>query len=607
MGPPTAASLAILAVGTFAAYSRTFGVPLLFDDVGSIADNLSIRRLWLIWPVLSPPGGAGVGGRPLLNLSLAANYAVGGTAVQGYHVVNLLIHILASWTLFALVRRTLRSPVLAARFASTATPLALAVSAIWAWHPLQTEDVTYLSQRAESLMGLFYLLTMYCFVRGADAGNRGSRRSWFLSSGLACLAGAATKEVIVTAPLMVLLYDRTFVYGGFRGAWRRHRPLYLGLSAIWLLLACRFLSLNHAEGVGYNAGVGYNQGIAWWEYGLSECRVVVRYLMLAFWPSPLVFDYGIQPQPSLAEVWPYAAAIASLVAWVVVGLRRTPGAAFALCWFLLILAPSSSIVPIAGQPMAESRVYLSLAGPAALAVLGLFTISRRWSLPILAAVAAVLGFASYQRNKDYSSEEAIWSDTVAKNPTNARAHSNLGNGLLGQPGRLNEAITQFEEALRLAPGEFVTHNSLGYALFSEGRQREGIAQIEEALRINPDYPEAHANLGNAFAGMPGHLADAIGQYREAIRLQPGNAQMRNNLGFALLAMPGRFKEAIPEFEEALRLQPDFAAAHYGLAVAFYNLPGQRAEAEAHLESVLRLEPGNAQALQALAEVRGSAR
>ncbi len=122
---------------------------------------------------IGPPKDSLVGARPVVNLSYALNYAAGGTAVSGYHLVNLLIHVLAGWTLFALVRRTLLRPTLVERFGPAATPLALAVSAIWAWHPVQTESVTYISERAESLMGLFYLLTIYCFVRYADeADNR---------------------------------------------------------------------------------------------------------------------------------------------------------------------------------------------------------------------------------------------------------------------------------------------------------------------------------------------------------------------------------------------------------------------------------------------------
>ena len=212
-GPPSSAGTwaggAQLAAGPLAVYSRTFSSPLLLDDAPTTEQNLSLRHLWPLGPVLSPPNYAGVGGRPLLKFSYALNYAAGGTGVFGYHLINLLIHVLAAWTLFALVRGTLRRPVMAGRFASSATLLALAIAAIWAWHPLQTASVTYVSQRAESLMGLFYLLTLYGFSRyAADAGKV---NGWAVLSVLACLAGVVTKEVIATAPLLAFLYDRTFI------------------------------------------------------------------------------------------------------------------------------------------------------------------------------------------------------------------------------------------------------------------------------------------------------------------------------------------------------------------------------------------------------------
>src|ERR1019366_1860929 len=370
----------ILAAGAIAVYSRTLSVPLILDDPLSIADNASIRRLWPIWPVLSPPDEAGVGGRPMLNLTYALNYAVGGASVSGYHVVNLLIHVLAGVTLFALVRHTLLRPVLAQRFGSSANALALAVSAIWAWHPLQTESVTYISQKAESLMGLFYLLTLYCFIRGAEADGTGSRRIWFSLSVLACAAGIGTKEVMVTAPLLVFLYDRTFISGSFSGAWRRNWPPYLALAATLLLLVHRVMGLQRPGTV---FGVGFGGGVAWWDYGLTECRAIVKYLVLGFWPHPLV--------------------LASLLGATAVALRRSPAAGFAASWFFLILAPTSSIVPLVGQSMAENRPYLSLAGLAALTVVGAFALVGRWSLAVFAAVAVCLGLGTVRRNQDYVS------------------------------------------------------------------------------------------------------------------------------------------------------------------------------------------------------------
>lgn len=574
----------ILAAGALAVYWQTFSVPLLFDDASSIAGNSSIHRLWPLGPVLSPPNDAGVGGRPLYNLSYALNYAFGGTAVFGYHLVNLLIHVSAGWILFALVRGTLRRPVLAARFGPAATALALAISAIWTWHPLQTESVTYLSQRAESLMGLFYLLTLYCFMRGAGTDDQKNRRIWFTFSVLACLAGVATKEVIVTAPLMVFLYDRTFISGSFAGAWRRHGRLYWVLAATWLPLGYLMLGLHQR-------GVGFGQGVAWWAYGLVECRVVVKYLLLALWPHPLVFDYGEFVAPRLSEIWPSLLVLASLLTAAVVSLRRWPAVGFAACWFFVLLAPTSSIVPIAGQPMAESRVYLALAGIAALVVLGVFSRAGRWSMPFFAVVALGLGLASARRNRDYASTAALWSDTVAKCPANARAHNNLGEVWLPIPERSNDAIAHFQEALRLKPDFAEAHTNLGSAFAKlPGRLDEAIAQYQEALRLKPDSSEAHFNLGTLLAKLPGRLDEAIAHYQEALRLKPDSPINHFDLGNALARTPGRLDDAIAQYQEALRLKPDFAEAHFNLGNIWLDLPGRLDDAIAQFQEALRLKP-----------------
>ncbi len=445
----------------------------------------------------------------------------------------------------------------------------------------------------------------------------------------------ATKEVMVTAPVMVLLYDRTFVSGSFSVSGRRHGPLYLALAATWLPLG--FLMTGGL----YHRDVGFGHGVAWWAYGLTECRAVVKYLLLAFWPNPLVFDYGGGLAAGLSAVWPYALVLASLLAATAMALRRSPAVGFAACWFFLILAPTSSVVPIIWQTMAENRMYLSLAGVAAFVVLGAFALIGRGTLPVFALVAAGLGLASVHRNQDYSSEESIWNDTIAKNPTNPRAHNNLGNAWLGVPGRLNDAVAQYEEALRLKPDYAEAHNNLGNALVQmPGRSDDADAQYEEAIRLNPDNPEIHNNLGYAWSITPGRLNDAIGQYEEALRLKPDYAEAHNNLGNALLRTPGRWDDAIAQYEEALRLKPDYAEAHnnlgnallrtpgrlddaiaqyrealrlrpgyaevqFNLAVALLSGPGHVDEARAHLEAFLRLRPGNDAALQILARIRAS--
>jgi tetratricopeptide (TPR) repeat protein len=212
----------------------------------------------------------------------------------------------------------------------------------------------------------------------------------------------------------------------------------------------------------------------------------VLYLELSVWPHPLVVDYGRALVRNALEVWLQALLLILLVAGAMLSLWRRPALGFAGAWFFAILAPSSSVVPLATQTLAEHRMYLPLAAVVTLAVVGIHAVCRRQGWVVFAALALGLGMLTARRNEDYRSELAIWSDTVAKQPNNERAHNGLGLAWSKMPGRLNDAI----------------------------------AQYEEALRLQPDYAGAHNNLGNAWSKMPGRLNDAIAQLEEALRLQP---------------------------------------------------------------------------------------
>ena len=346
------ACLVIVAAG-LAAYCNSFDGPFIFDDVPSILHNPTIRQLWPIGPALRPPGGGrAVQGRPVVNLSLAVNWAIGQDKVQGYHVLNLAIHLAAGLALFGVVRRTLRQPRLSGRFAQAATGIALAAALLWTVHPLQTESVTYIVQRAESIMALFYLLTLYCVIRGA-----GSARpiAWYVLSVLVCLLGMASKEVMATAPLVVLLYDRTFLSGTFQGALRRRWPLYVALTCTWGLLA--YLVAGSTDRGG-SAGFGLSMTV--WQYALTQLGVITHYLGLAFWPAGLVFDYGWPIASSVGQILPGAIVISLLLAGTIWALIRYPAAGFLGACFFLILAPTSSFVPVTDAAF-EHRMYLPLA------------------------------------------------------------------------------------------------------------------------------------------------------------------------------------------------------------------------------------------------------
>lgn len=570
-----------LAAVIWLAYAGSFSGPLVLDDTVTIGANPSLHRLWPLGPVLAPPPEIPSSGRPLLNLTFALNYAVGGTTVRGYHVVNFLIHLAAAVALFGVVRRTLARPALAARFGARATPLAFTVALLWALHPVQTGAVTYLSQRAEVLMGLCYLLALYGFIRGVDEPGR---RRWLPLSVVACALGMAVKEVMVTAPLVILVYDRVFAAGTLAGAWRRRRGYYLALAGTWLLLAGLMLASPVTT-----RGIG-GGGFTGWSYALTQSVVVLRYVGLGLWPHPLVFDYGPDfPVPGGMFAGGCLLLLALIAAATAIAWRRRSGWSFLGGWFFGILLPTSSIVPIAAQPMAESRLYLPLAAVVAAGVLVLDTVCGRRAPLVLLAIG--LGGLTGRRNADYQDAATLWADTLAKRPDNSRAHNFYGMSLPPTPATLPAAIHHYEEAVRLRPGFAEAHNNLALALLNlPDRHADALAHFAAALRAKPGYAEVHLNLGSLLAALPGRLDEAIAHYEQALRLRPGLVEAHNNLANALASRPDRLPEAWAHFEAALRLRPDSHQVHNNFGQALRRAPGRGPDAVAHFEAAVRLKP-----------------
>lgn len=579
---------ALIALAAAAAYHNSFHGPFVFDDVHAITENPSIRRLSALGDVLSPPLTASTAqGRPILNLSLAVNYAISGTHPAGYHCVNLLIHVAGALAVFGVVRRTLLMPTMRGRFGAAALPLALAASILWAVHPLQTEAVTYIIQRAESLMALFYLLTLYCFIRGVTSTFP---VKWWAASVAACLLGMGTKEDMASAPIMVLLYDCTFAAGTLREALRRRWGVFALMAATWIPLAYLV-----ASGGGNRGGsVGFGVRTAWWAYSLTQGEAILHYLRLCFWPAPLAFDYGTFWIHDALTGALWTIPVLLLVAAVAVAWRRAPAAGYAGLWFLAILAPTS-LIPGTTQMIVEHRMYLPLAAVISLVVVGAYAGLGRRSLWLWPLPAIVLCGLTIRRNNDYRSEESLWADTVSKRPLNAVAHYNLGHALEADPGRRAEATAQFEESLRLDPGNADAHDSLGLLLEHQpGRLSESLAQYREAIRLKPSDAKARNNLGNALTDLPGQLPEAIAQLREAERLQPGYPEIHLNLAHSLAQLPDRLTDAVAEYQEALRLSPD-AITYTDLGALLTRIPGRKVDGIAAYREALRLDPGYARA------------
>ncbi len=456
------------------AYSDSFRGPFIFDDIDAILNNPHVNRSLTDSGRITPTT---LSGRPVLRASFAADYAIGGLNVEVYHVTNLLIHLASGAILFGIVRRNLSSErIWGSRFEKSAHWLAGAVAAVWLVHPLNTEAVTYTVQRAESLTGMFYLLVIYCLIR-----------DWKFAAVIACALGMGTKEVMTTAPLVVLIYDRTFISGSFASALKARAGLYIALAVTWIIPAAVVVSGSRSASVG---------NIAPLDYFLTQLGVIAHYLALAFWPQNLVLDYYDWPiTHSLG--WP-GMLVALSILFSVVFLWRKPWLGFLGAWFFIILAPSSSVLPIFTEIAAEHRMYLPLIAPVVLLVVGGWVILSRnpaggWIAGILLTISlAALSTRTFMRNAEYQDPELIWSDNVHQRPGNPRAHFNLGFTRMAT-GRPAEAAGEFRTALQLAPDYYAAARALGRALVQSGNSSGAEKFYTDEITILPAF-SAEARL-----------------------------------------------------------------------------------------------------------------
>ena len=569
------APVALLAAGLIT-YANSFGGLFLFDDLGTIVRNPQIRALWRLSQVLVPPADTAVAGRPLVNLSFALNYALGGTNVWGYHAVNLALHLTCALLIYALIRRL------------AGTSLAFAVALLWTVHPLNTEVVNYLTQRTESMMAVCVLLTLYA-----------ARREWRIVAIIACALGMLCKETMVMAPVAVVLIDWAFGEEvSFGATWRRRWPLYAALVATWLIPAAMLATRGQTTDAGFATAQ-----VSTWTYLLNQPAMILRYLRLALWPSDLVLYYGWPRPLSFADVWlPFVIVSALLVGSVAALVKWRRVGAMAV-WVFLWLGPTSSLIPIATEVGAERRMYLPLIGVLVLAVAALAWAAKRMGremrpLPaVVVAVATVaLGATTYARSADYTSSLRIANTVLARWPT-ANAHQLVGTELLAA-GRYDEALPHLRIAAeRYPPARYF----LGQALFSARQYDEAIGVFEQFTREEPSLAPVATQLLIAKAyGASGRMPQAAEHLSRVLAAEPNNIEAHGFMAEALAAQK-RFAEAVPHYQAFLETNSRNAAVWTGLGMAFVAL-GKPAEAVPAFQTAAEAEPGNSRFRQNLARL-----
>ena len=583
--------------------------------------------------------------RPVFFASLKLNYLFGGSLEPfGYHLFNVAVHLGTALVLFDLLRRTLLLPGLRDKFRRKAPWLAFAVAAIWVVHPLQTQAVNYVVQRCETMMAFCYLLFLYALLRSVE-----SPRRWYAVSVIAFVVGIGCKEVMITAPVVALVFDRIFLAGRWDAIATGRKVVYVAILPAWL-----WLWFNAAGGIQSNVEKsGSRAEIASapdggtksaviesptaepdrtdvrrsrlpspWQYLRTQPRVILHYIHLAFWPRPLCLDYK--------GGWPISTVSAAVLPGFVVGLllcvtfvtlRFSPPIGFLAFSFFVILAPTSSVLPLP-DVIFEHRMYLPLAALISIVVFGGGLLADRLLKKISATpkirargfggccvvVLVSLSAVTVARNRDYRSRSAIWKSVCDIYPENTRALQQLAAAHLAERNLEKARQVQAELEARTggseAAGENVfAINTKGQLLMASGDYAAAAGVFAEAVRLAPRDRTLHAtvqmNLGVAL-GRLGRPQEAIERYRIAIKLKPGMVQPHSNLGAALLQM-GKSDEAAVVLHEAVRLDPDdfHSLTHLGLALVRQKKLG---EAVAFFRRAVAEEPQSIRGHDNLASV-----
>jgi tetratricopeptide (TPR) repeat protein len=612
-GPPAWAVAALLAFLIGIVYAPALNAPFIYDDYVGIVRNKSIVSLWPLvgtkdspGPLNTPPDNA-VSARPLVNLTLAINRYFGELNPVGYHAFNVVVHFCSSMFVWIVIRRTLRLLYFAGRFDSAAGWLAMAAALLWSLHPLQTETVIYAIQRTELMMAFFYLATLYCSLRYweaqplASAGDRQDlpvhRAVWLTLAVFACLAGMASKEVMVSAPLMVLLFERTFVAGSLLKAVRRSWPLYIGLAATWVLLIGLTLGSPRPNSASFGLGPS---AYVWWA---TQCKVILMYLRLAVWPWPLSIHYQLPYLTTFAEAWMYVVLVVVLGIITLALLWRNNPVGFLGTWVFAILAPTS-IIPIVTEMAAERRMYLPLVALVALVVVGVYLFAGRMLharvsgrqaefgvratilatvLPVM-LVALVFGLLSARRLTAYHDPMALWQQVLERQPENYLAHQTVGF-YQSAAGNNSAAIEQYREAIRLNPDSTQVRYGLAMILLKTGAANEAVAELREVVKHMPKDGKMRQNLGVALY-QAGRNNEAIDAFREALELDSKSWMTHIQLGMAY-QQAGQYPKAVESFERASQLSPQTIDIYKHLADA-YALANERGKSMAALEQGLAL-------------------
>jgi tetratricopeptide (TPR) repeat protein len=545
-------------------YANTLNVPFHFDDKSNIYNPaLKIETLSgeQFRKTLS---GSTLKARPVSNLSFALNYFVGRYHVQGYHLVNTGIHICAGIFLYLLLQITLNLTVNKQNF-TKGSAIALMTALLWIAHPVATQSVTYVVQRMNSMAAMFFILAMLLYATGRirQIGMKIKKSSfpiwgWFVASGLSSFFAIGSKEIAVTIPVFIFLYEWYF-FQDLRWEWLKNKLYWL--VGIFFGMGCIAYAYTNGQIINSIFNNCSGRDFSTMERVFTQFRVIIHYITLLFYPNPnrLALDYDFPISTSLLSPLSTLYSLFAIVSLLILSIllaRRERLVSFCILWFFGNLIIESSVICL--EMVFEHRTYLPSMFLILLFVAMLYRVGKRNTafISLLLVLASILlGYWTFERNKVWQTSLSLWSDSASKYPNKARPHGNLAVAFT-EMGELDlaeeeyqKALTLYKQADTLDPSLAIAHNNLASILLQQGRKEEAALHLQEAIRIKPDYVFALVNFGELLREQ-GLYEKAINEFIKALRIVPENGTVNKNLGNALLRI-GRFDDALPYLQKAI--------------------------------------------------------
>ena len=566
-------------------YSNSLRAPFVFDDYDFIVNNRSIKletqpvnypdvHDYILYNKLIPS-------RPLTFLTLAINYRINKLDTFGYHIVNLIIHILTVILSFFLIRKILFYTVCSTGYPQNTfikgnTIIPLLAALLFAAHPMNTEVVTYISHRSESLAACFYIASfLLCIIT-----FEGRKKTFFYSI-IFFILSFMSKETAATLPLMILIFDYIFISKGKIEELKKRKVFHI---VLWGILCCAVIIRSIYIG---GIGAGYTNVYAKWtsySYFLTQSFVVLNYIKLLFVPVGQCIDHFITPARSILDgriLISYSLWISMFLTLYLIHKKGSTFAgllSFSVAWFLITLAPTSSIIPI-HDAMTERRVYISGIG-FYLSVLIIYLTAFKIRLNEITSMARyrtmlcfmgihiiVLSMATWKRNELYNDPLLLWNQAIELYPNNDRGYFNLAVRY-AERKEYKKAEQLYQKAIALNPKFAVAYYNLGLLYFNENNYENAKQLFEKSIQLNPRFPNVYFDLGLLYYyDKKYEIAEQL--YEKCIQLSPDFANAYCNLG-AIQTNKQDNDKAIVSFLKAIELNPDHVEAHYNLGNLYYK-------------------------------------